>query len=254
MIENTRVMGGSRAAPYEDNPGRISAIHIIPTAASSGWCYIMNMSAAFEILPLRPFTQAEIWPIITGYETQEVYAVEKTESDLHARFDIRLVQVEAPFRATFFDDFNPEDCQWYLSLLAQGYSFGAYLHDQLVGDQLVADRLVADRLVADRLVAFALAEAFPEKRLLRVWEFHVMDGFRRMGIGRALMKQVIAKAREDHMSMIMLETQNTNVSAIRFYRSMGFSLHAIDCSQYFDLEGAEASQVAFFMKQKLEYS
>ena len=190
------------------------------------------MSLQFEILPLHPFTQEEIWPIVTGYETQEIYIVEKTETDQHSIFDVRLVQLDKPYRASFFHDFTPEECQWYLSLLPQGYSLGAYQHA--------------------RLIAFALGEAFPQERLLRVWEFHVMAEFRRRGVGRTLIEQVIAKARQDRLAMIKLETQNTNVKAIRFYRSMGFTLDAIDFSHYFDMGGAEASQIAFFMIRRLE--
>jgi ribosomal protein S18 acetylase RimI-like enzyme len=190
------------------------------------------MSFQFEILPLLSFTQEEIWPVITGYETQEIYTVEKTETDQRTVFDIRLVQLDQPYRASFFHDFTPEDCQWYLTLLPQGYSFGAYRDG--------------------RLIAFALGEAFPERGFLRVWEFHVMAEFRRRGVGRALMEQVIAIARQAQLAMLMLETQNTNVKAVRFYRSLGFSLDAIDCSQYFDLGGAEATQVAFYMKRRLD--
>lgn len=189
------------------------------------------MSASFEILPLRPFTQAEIWPILSGYETFEIYSVEKNETDLRTQFDIRLVRLQKLFTDTFYSDFTSDEIGRYLGLLPQGCSFGAYQQDHLIG--------------------FALGEVFPENRLLRVWEFQVMADFRRIGVGRALMGQVIANARQDHLGMIMLETQNTNVKAVRFYRSMGFSLDAIDLSLYFQLK-TEIKQTAFFMKYRLE--
>jgi ribosomal protein S18 acetylase RimI-like enzyme len=115
-------------------------------------------------------------------------------------------------------------------MLPQGYSFGAY-H-------------------ARRLIGFAIGEAFPGDQLLRVWEFHVMDGFRRMGVVRALIEQEISIARLDGLTTVMLETQNTNVKAIRFYRSMGFSLESIDLSPMHYGEGVP-SQVAFYMKRRL---
>jgi streptothricin acetyltransferase len=186
----------------------------------------------FEISPLRPFTLQDVLPIISGYETQEIYTVEKIESDFQTIFDIHLVNLENSYWVSYYEDFNPEDLHRYQGLVSQGYSFGAYLNNELV--------------------AFALGEAFPQERLLRVWEFHVKDEFRRKGVGRALMEQVITKAQQDQLAMIMLETQNTNVQAVRFYRSMGFTIHAIDLSHYSDLGGAEASQVAFFMKRRLE--
>jgi hypothetical protein len=98
-------------------------------------------------------------------------------------------------------------------LISQGYSFGAYQQNHLI--------------------AFALGEAFSNERFVRVWEFHAQEAFRRSGVGRKIMERVLAKAHEDRMDMIMLETQNTNVPAIRFYRSMGYTIHAIDLSHYF---------------------
>jgi ribosomal protein S18 acetylase RimI-like enzyme len=192
----------------------------------------MIKNIQFEILPLRPFTLEDIMPIITGYETQEIYTVEKTESDFQTIFDILLINLVNPYRASFYEDFNPEDLLRYQSLITQGYSFGAYQK----GD----------------LIAFTLVEVFPQERLLRVWEFHVKDEFRRKGVGRALMEQVITIAQQHQIAMIMLENQNTNGPAVRFYRSLGFTIHAIDLSYYFYLDDAEASQVAFFMKRKLE--
>ena len=188
-------------------------------------------SAEFEIRPLHAFTRDEIWPILSGYETSEIYTVEKTETDLQTRFDIRLVQLEAPYRTNFEDDFRPEDLAWYQGLTAKGYAFGAYQHDRLIG--------------------FAIGEAFPDEQYVRVWEFHVMAEFRRMGVGRALMQREIVKARQDGLRMMMLETQNTNMKAIRFYRKMGFSLESIDLWHYFALEAEQASQTAFFMKLRL---
>ena len=191
------------------------------------------MNESFEILPLRPFTQAEVWPIIGGYETDAIYAVEKTETDLHTRFDIRLIHLDTPYRADFYSDFGPDDFAWYQELLQRGYSFGAYQGERLIG--------------------LALAEAFPDRQLLRVWEFHVLAVFHRMGIGRALMTQVVAKASQEPLGMIKLETQNTNVRAIRFYRSMGFTLDSIDMTEYFD-SSVEASNTAFYMKRRLPAS
>lgn len=189
-----------------------------------------QLDPAYKILPLRPFTQEELWPILSGYETHEIYSVEKTEADQRTLFDIRLVRLAKSYQTDYYSDFTPDEVQRYLGLLTQGYSFGAYQKDRLVG--------------------FAIGEAFPDERLMQVWEFHVLAEFRRAGIGRALMEQVIAKAKQDHISMIVLETQNTNVDAIRFYRAMDFSLDAIDRSLYFHLS-TDSDLTAFFMKRRL---
>ncbi|MBE0695699.1 MAG: GNAT family N-acetyltransferase [Anaerolineaceae bacterium] len=192
------------------------------------------MGIQFEIHELQHFTEAEIWPILTGYETQEIYAVEKTETDQRIVFDFNLVRLEKPFSDSFFQDFTPEECQRYLSLLPKGYCFGAYQKDWLIG--------------------FALGEVIAEDHMLRIWEFHVMEKFRRKGVGRGLMETVISKAKRDQFPLILLETQNTNVNAIRFYHRMGFLLESIDCSppHYTNWEGTGVTQVAFYMKLKLE--
>ena len=83
------------------------------------------MTIPFDIMPLRPFTQADVWPILTGYETREIYQVEKMETDFLTRFDFRLVQLGQPFHDDFYNDFTAEEIQIWNHLLPQGYSFGA---------------------------------------------------------------------------------------------------------------------------------
>ncbi len=189
------------------------------------------MDDSFEVLPLLTLNLDEIKPIATGYESTEKYTVEKSESDEQVIFNIRLTSLETPHQATFAEDFNDEDCRRLRGFLPQGYSFGVYL--------------------GGRLVAFAISESIPWNRSLRIWEFHVSREYQRKGIGRALMSHVVAKATQDKFRIVFLETQNTNVKAIRFYRAMGFSLDALDLSFYTNHD-VESGEVAFFMKRKLE--
>ena len=84
------------------------------------------MTLPFDIMPLRPFTQADVWPLLTGYETHEIYQVEKTETDSLTRFDFRLLQLEQPLHDDFYGDFTAEEIQNWNNLLPQGYSFGVY--------------------------------------------------------------------------------------------------------------------------------
>lgn len=191
------------------------------------------MSDAWKVFPLKPFTRAELLAVASGYASGEAYLVEKSESAERVVFDFRLVRLEKPFHADFIDDFNPEECEGYLNRLPRGYSFGAYLGERLVG--------------------FALGEDFPEQHYARVWEFHVHKDYQRLGIGRALMTRVIEKARADGLKTLMLETQNTNVSAVRFYRSMGFRVESIDLSppHYDPQPPGEPRMVAFYLRRGL---
>ena len=61
----------------------------------------------------------------------------------------------------------------------------------------------------------------------------VMDlHFRRLGIGRALMQRVVNWAKVRHLPGIMLETQDINVPACRFYENFGFRLYGFDTYLY----------------------
>src|SRR5271157_3657000 len=89
-------------------------------------CGRKQMTGQFEILPLTDLKLDEIWPIVTGYESNEKYVVEKSESDAQTIFNIHLVKLEKPYKATFSEDFNDENYHRYLEFLPQGYSFGVY--------------------------------------------------------------------------------------------------------------------------------
>lgn len=183
-----------------------------------------------EIRPLTALDPAEIHAVVSGYESGEKYAVVKTESEAETVIAARLVRLETPHRATFTDDFSERAMTWFAGMLPQGYSFGAY-H-------------------AGRLVALAIAETQEWTRGLRIWEFHVMREYHRMGIGRVLMAHVIDRAVQAGLRIVVLETQNTNVRAIRFYRSAGFHLGAIDLALYTNHD-VEDGEVCFYMHYPL---
>lgn len=49
-----------------------------------------------------------------------------------------------------------------------------------------------------------------------------------MGVGRALVDQAKQWARQKQLPGIMLETQNNNVRACKFYESCGFTIGGFD--------------------------
>jgi streptothricin acetyltransferase len=69
--------------------------------------------------------------------------------------------------------------------------------------------------------------------------------FRRQGIGRALLSNAEAWAREGNYPGIMLETQDTNVKACRFYESYGFVLGGFDTYLY-HAASLYADEIALF--------
>jgi len=63
-------------------------------------------------------------------------------------------------------------------------------------------------------------------------DFAVDTRFRRRGVGRALMQKAVDWAREKNLPGIMLETQDVNIPACRFYENFGFKLRGFDTHLY----------------------
>jgi ribosomal protein S18 acetylase RimI-like enzyme len=59
-------------------------------------------------------------------------------------------------------------------------------------------------------------------------DIRVKSKFRRKKIGQKLMNAAIGWAKENNMLGIMLETQNNNVDACKFYKKCGFVLGGLD--------------------------
>lgn len=89
-------------------------------------------------------------------------------------------------------------------------------------------------------------------RLRRNWnqfayiENLVVDaGHRKQGVGRALIQNAVRWAEGEQLSGVMLETQNNNVAACRFYQRCGFVLGGFDRLLYRG-QNPETDEVALF--------
>lgn len=100
---------------------------------------------------------------------------------------------------------------------------------------------------SDRAVYFAYLdeELAGEIRLRKNWNgYAYLDSIavdskhRNQGVGRALMNQAIEWAKTKGLPGLMLETQNNNVTACRFYESCGFKLRGFDTHLYKGLNSA----------------
>ena len=128
-------------------------------------------------------------------------------------------------------DHDDETLQRYQRVLSDGYSFGAYDENLLVG--------------------LVIGEPHEWNRSLWVWEFHVVEACRKRGIGKQLMDSVAEKAQRAGFRTIVCETQNTNVTAIEVYRRLGFGLEGIDIS-YYSNDDYPDGEIAVFMKRRLQ--
>jgi GNAT superfamily N-acetyltransferase len=94
---------------------------------------------------------------------------------------------------------------------------------------------VATRRVGGATVAFdtpGLTMLKGRRDLAVLWDIRVAPDARRQGVGSALFERVEAWAQRHGCRQLMIETQNTNVQACRFYERQGCQLRAIDRAAY----------------------
>jgi ribosomal protein S18 acetylase RimI-like enzyme len=73
----------------------------------------------------------------------------------------------------------------------------------------------------------------------------VNRAYRKKGVGQQLMQQAVAWAKAMNLPGLMLETQNINVPACRFYERFGFRLKGFDTQVYQALM-PETEEVALY--------
>lgn len=83
-----------------------------------------------------------------------------------------------------------------------------------------------------RLLAAIETTAEGWSNRLRVTELWIDDAYRRQGIGTALMKIAMQRAKDEKRRALMLETQSRNENAIAFYLAYGFTLIGFDTCAY----------------------
>jgi ribosomal protein S18 acetylase RimI-like enzyme len=181
-----------------------------------------------EIRPLAELSESDIRRILSGYTAHEKYRVSYTSTEQAATFSLELISLAEPYT----QHFNPgqDEIEMIQRNLRAGWSLGAF----------------------DELELVALAIASPEKwnDTLRVWEFHVAESHRRLGLGRQLMDRLAQRAALTGLRAMVVETQSTNVPAIRFYRKAGFVLEGIDISYYTNHDYPDG-EMAVFLKRRL---
>lgn len=182
-----------------------------------------------EIHPLLALDAAAINRIITGYTAYETFTVTYSDTPEHTAFSLQKTPLPQPY----VKQFAPTDegtVQRYNQILTEGYSYGAYAGDTLIG--------------------LLVAEPHFWNHTIWVHEFHVAEGYRQQGIGAQLMAAVSAQASQNGFRALVCETQNTNAPAIHAYRRLGFRPEGVDIAYYTnsDYPGGE---VAVFMKKRL---
>ncbi|TFH01669.1 MAG: GNAT family N-acetyltransferase [Candidatus Thorarchaeota archaeon] len=182
-----------------------------------------------EIKPLTGFDSARFRELGAGYTSTAKYQVTKSENDKITTISLNLVEFQTPYVKKW--ESTSEQEMDYSRIVEKGLSLGVYDEDRLVG--------------------IAIAEKQEWNRTLWIWEFHIDIEYHERGLGRQLMNRLETVGKENGCRVMVCETQNTNVPAIRFYRSVGFEVGAVDLSYYTNSDVSDF-EVAVFMKRFIE--
>lgn len=101
-----------------------------------------------------------------------------------------------------------------------------------------------------RVVGIAALKYEAWNRRAVLWHCYVDAAQRGGGTGRALLQHALTAARQMQARCLWLETQNTNVPAIRFYQRAGFRLCGLDTTLY-DPADVLPGEVALFFAHTL---
>jgi ribosomal protein S18 acetylase RimI-like enzyme len=164
----------------------------------------------------------------TGYESDRVYRVEKSETEDNTVISLRLEKRDSPYVKKW--DRLQDELVMQKAIVEGGLSWGAFSGENLVG--------------------VALLEVRHWNNSLHLHDLEVMPEFRGRGLGGMLLEKVLETARDQKARVITLETQTTNYPAVKFYRRHGYQIDGVDLSLYTN-DDAKNGEVALTMKLKL---
>jgi ribosomal protein S18 acetylase RimI-like enzyme len=81
-----------------------------------------------------------------------------------------------------------------------------------------------------------------------IQDFCVAKEYRRKGIGYKLMDKAKEWTKVNNLKGIMLETQDVNIAACRFYKKYGFLLGGVDTMLYSNFKNAEQKALFWYYK------
>ena len=77
----------------------------------------------------------------------------------------------------------------------------------------------------------------------------VAKNHRKDGIGAKLISKAIDWAKSKNLCGLMLETQDTNLLACRFYNKLGFQIGAVDTMLYANIDNISGERAVFWYKR-----
>ena len=105
------------------------------------------------------------------------------------------------------------------------------------------------------LFCYADGQCVGQIRLRKNWNRYVFiediavaRGSRGKGIGTSLVEKAIAWAKQKGLGGLMLETQDVNLPACRFYAKLGFEIGAVDTMLYANFASKDEKAIFWYLK------
>lgn len=163
-----------------------------------------------QIRSLEHLSRDQVRRLVPGFRSEETFILHPDPSRPSPSYRLEKVRRPVPYERRY--PLSARDWAKYRGFLRQGASLGAY--------------------EGTRLVGLALVERRDAERTLWIWEFGVATARRRQGIGTALVRELLRRARAAGYRTVGLETQTTNVPAVEFYLRNRFAVTRIDPNLY----------------------
>lgn len=181
-----------------------------------------------RIRTLERLKRKDVRRLVPGYVSDEIFVPQRKPAKGQMGVRMERIPRPRPFRKRY--PVPPQEWEMYRSFLRHGVSLGAY--------------------EGVRLVGLALVEARTADRVLWIWEFGVLEPYRRQGTGTALLRELERRAERAGFVSLGLETQTTNVPAVDFYRRNGFRVDRVDLD-FYPSRLADRGEFAVFMSKRV---
>jgi len=156
-----------------------------------------------------------------GYESHQIFIINVINQHESISFSLSLKSLEEPYLKHW--EIKSEDIDTFNEIIKAAHSFGVYEDNRLIGMVICDERTWNNSLHIESIL--------------------VSEKYRQKGIGKLLIEKVIAHAQHKDFRLIELETQNTNVPAIKFYQKQGFKITGLNMKLY----NEEKNEMALYM-------
>ncbi|HMS64675.1 MAG TPA: GNAT family N-acetyltransferase [Ignavibacteria bacterium] len=163
-----------------------------------------------------------------AFEVKATYDVICQINEEEILFSLKYRESKNIFNVKTYSNSN-EDKGRYYKLIPEGNSFGAFDNEKLIG--------------------FVISEKRQWNNSLWIEMIQIAKSHRGKGIGTQLLNNLEAHAATQKYRIIDIETQNTNVPAINFYRKNGYEITGLNTALYDPKE--VDNEIAIYMAKNL---